>query len=183
VQTYYFDLGEPSQWWTNGGGVSWSMNVGEWNEVRLLLRDTNNDNCQFYASGPGACANIGSHLPIDFHVAVIFVAEDDRLVAPDNWECPEEWNCEGTAGTAFTPLRRARVPLTGVNRLADGSVEICAPAMTTVCITDLRGETAATVRSDAGGTAIVRREALSPGTYVAVTASEGPQPGRKFVVH
>jgi hypothetical protein len=182
VRPYYFDLGEPSQWWTNGGGVDWSMNMGQLNEVRILLRDPNNGNCQFYASGHGACANIGSHLPIDFHVTVVFVAEDDRLVAPQGWECPAEWDCEGTADAAFAPPRRSRGFILQVRRLANGSVEIAAPRMSRVRVTNLRGETVAALRSGTDGRAVFSAASLAPGMYVAVSRRSGESRAYPFVV-
>jgi hypothetical protein len=182
VRAYYFDMGEPSQWWTNGGGVDWSMNMGQLNEVRILLRDPNHDNCQFYASGPAACAGIGSDLPLDFHVTVIFVAEDDRLVAPQGWECPSEWDCEGTAAAAPAPLRQPRSFFVKANRPANGSVEIAAPPMTVVRVTNLRGETVAAGRTDAGGRLVFSAASLAPGMYVAVCSRNAQSTASSFIV-
>jgi hypothetical protein len=163
--TYYCDLGTPSGWWVKSSGAGWTG----WDAVRVMLRCA--DGCIF-ATG---FHDVTGHVPIVFKATLVLVAAGDRLVPPAGWECPEEWDCAGSAARLTAP--GAVQPSSGVSArtVGNGLVEVSLPAefagpASQIAILDSRGVLVA--RINAAGRATVMWDArnsagraVAPGMY------------------
>jgi hypothetical protein len=178
---HYLDMGQPSEWWSGEAGVDWSGNMSDWQDMRVLLRDPANGMCQFRASGPGACSNIGQHLPILFHVELIFVAEGDRLAPPQGWECPADWGCEESVSNdapGFPDGSKAQTRNLRATLRPDGTVLISIPetgrANGVVTIHNAHGAVVATIATSSNSAWACWNppsRPVSPGAYVASLAT------------
>jgi hypothetical protein len=171
---HYLDMGQPSEWWSGEAGVDWSGNMSDWQDMRVLLRDPANGMCQFRASGPGACSNIGQHLPILFHVELIFVAEGDRLAPPQGWDCPDEWDCDEPVSNAATRSgERERAMSNGLRATVapDGTVGISIPEAArgagVLTVYDAAGATVASVTTSSLRASLRLGRGLKPGAHIA----------------
>jgi len=188
--TSYFDMGKPSEWWSGEAGVDWSVNMSEWQDMRILIRDPANGMCQFRASGPGACSNIGAHLPILFHVTLYLVAEGDRLAAPAGWECPLEWNCDEATGVEgmHTASKRSSSPYLVVKSVGPDGVVRFSVAGTVkgrgrLNIYDAGGAMVATIGVQERESIAWDAGAVAPGVYTArLESGEMPAAGRVVLV-
>jgi hypothetical protein len=181
---YYVRIWGPNWWWKKDDvAVDWDK---PGRRGRLLVSGTR---WVATCSGGHCLPGAAQHLPVKVHFEEIVTSStDDPLIIPDafkdHWECQEDWNCEGgqvstTGKTTSAPVGQA----VRITRLSSGNVEIAVERPGRVNITNLRGETVATVKADAGGAVVMQRGTLAPGTYVARLTAQGTQSGRTFVVY